>query len=649
MEVHVNLKLKIMKKFSLFFLVLVSFGLMNSQTYCIPSFAFGCAAIDDFEISASGNSPDFSHLGSHCSVNEYQYFSSMPISLQAGVSHPYKIKHLFSTTWSSATKFVRIWIDFNNDGVFDNFAPEMIAANSAGSSSQMGNGNSFATTIGNIIIPVNVIPGNYRMRVSNKINSQASPCNTDGYGEIHDYPITISGAPSCLSPTIFNVSNITEHSATLNWSAPQTSPASGYEFYYSATNMPPTNSGTPTNNASVNISSLAGNTTYYFWVRSVCSTTNLGYWTAGPSFTTLPYCTNITLPIDNAVDQSLNPTISWEAVTNSLGYKITVGTSQNSGDILNNVDLGNVTSYTFSNPLQSGTQYFYKVRAYNSNVTNSICPERTFTTVCNGYPVNSTYTNKFSIFPGTCWSVAQGGNTTTGPEPGTIQFNWRSNYFLQPGNATSGNTAAAFNLHFQNRKGWLISPVFNLAGASYTLTFKYGITAFSSTNSSPMGSDDVVHVLISYDGGISWNIIETFSNADNIDNSSHLFSHYIPVASNQTMFAIYASDGTVNDPVDYLFHVDNFSVKFDVSLASTEINQQEDEVLIYPNPVKDVLHISNAKNVSKIEVFDLSGRLVKGLHKPSNSLDLSDLKSGMYILVAYTENEKPQSFKIIKK
>ena len=69
------------------------------------------------------------------------------------------------------------------------------------------------------------------------------------------------------------------------------------------------------------------------------------------------------------------------------------------------------------------------------------------------------------------------------------------------------------------------------------------------------------------------------------------------------MFAIYGSDGTVNDPEDYLFHVDDFTMKFDTSLATTDIVQQNEEISIYPNPFTDFLQISNAKNINKIELL----------------------------------------------
>ena len=82
---------------------MVSTGFLKSQTYCTPSFPNGCAAIDDFIISAAGTSPGFSHIATYCSPNGYTNYSTMSISLQAGLAHPYVVKHLFSSTWNSAT------------------------------------------------------------------------------------------------------------------------------------------------------------------------------------------------------------------------------------------------------------------------------------------------------------------------------------------------------------------------------------------------------------------------------------------------------------------------------------------------------------------------------------------------------------------
>jgi hypothetical protein len=97
------------------------------------------------------------------------------------------------------------------------------------------------------------------------------------------------------------VTGIVSNGATISWTAPTPVPAGGYVYYVSASNAPPgaTTVGVPTTATSVNLTpTLAPNTTYYWWVRAVCSTTDSSIWIPGPSFMTtqipaqLPYIQN---------------------------------------------------------------------------------------------------------------------------------------------------------------------------------------------------------------------------------------------------------------------------------------------------------------------------------------------------------------------
>ena len=95
--------------------------------------------------------------------------------------------------------------------------------------------------------------------------------------------------PTCVKPTALVASAITDNSATISWTASVTPPANGYDVYYSTTNTAPTATSTPNMNVagtSANLTSLTDNTTYYVWVRSVCSTTDKSIWNALPSFET---------------------------------------------------------------------------------------------------------------------------------------------------------------------------------------------------------------------------------------------------------------------------------------------------------------------------------------------------------------------------
>ncbi|ASK30564.1 hypothetical protein CEY12_10785 [Chryseobacterium sp. T16E-39] len=107
--------------------------------------------------------------------------------------------------------------------------------------------------------------------------------------------------PTCLVPTASPVSTITSNSATIAWTAPTPAPANGYAYYISTSNVPPVAGTTPTGTTagtSANITGLTPNTTYYWWVKSVCSPTDSSIWATGANFTTtqiaatIPYSQN---------------------------------------------------------------------------------------------------------------------------------------------------------------------------------------------------------------------------------------------------------------------------------------------------------------------------------------------------------------------
>ncbi len=75
-----------------------------------------------------------------------------------------------------------------------------------------------------------------------------------------------------------------------------------------------------------------------------------------------------------------------------------------------------------------------------------------------------------------------------------------------------------------------------------------------------------------------------------------------------------------------------------INTLSTSEVETADELYIYPNPVIDILTFKTKEKVIKVEVLDISGRLLRSEGVQHNSLNLSDLKPGNYFIRIYLKN-----------
>ncbi|MBQ9508367.1 MAG: T9SS type A sorting domain-containing protein [Bacteroidales bacterium] len=64
---------------------------------------------------------------------------------------------------------------------------------------------------------------------------------------------------------------------------------------------------------------------------------------------------------------------------------------------------------------------------------------------------------------------------------------------------------------------------------------------------------------------------------------------------------------------------------------------ENSDLSIFPNPVKDVLTINYDKAISQIDVYDVNGKLVKTITTVDNTINVSDLSEGVYMLNMQTE------------
>ncbi|WP_396168848.1 family 16 glycosylhydrolase [Flavobacterium sp.] len=67
----------------------------------------------------------------------------------------------------------------------------------------------------------------------------------------------------------------------------------------------------------------------------------------------------------------------------------------------------------------------------------------------------------------------------------------------------------------------------------------------------------------------------------------------------------------------------------------SELNQ-----ISFPNPVTDVINITSNINLDKVELYNLLGNLVLKTETNTNSIDVTNLSSGIYLISVYSGNER---------
>ena len=93
-----------------------------------------------------------------------------------------------------------------------------------------------------------------------------------------------------------------------------------------------------------------------------------------------PACPFVVYPVNNTQNISLTPNFSWLPVSGATSYKISLGTSSGSADIINQQAVSG-NNFSPSAALTAGTTYYLKVISVSGNTESSGCSELVFKTV----------------------------------------------------------------------------------------------------------------------------------------------------------------------------------------------------------------------------------------------------------------------------
>ncbi|MCU7615923.1 T9SS type A sorting domain-containing protein [Chryseobacterium sp. PBS4-4] len=278
------------------------------------------------------------------------------------------------------------------------------------------------------------------------------------------------------------------------------------------------------------------------------------------SFTTMNIpCPAVSLPAADATGVALTPTITWAAVTGATGYKLSVGTTAGGTNVLNNQNVGNVLTYTFTTPLNPSTKYYYTVNSNDATNTSSSCSERNFTTLCNTENA-PTVSQSFASYLPVCWSAAKGAVSASS----TLTYG-TSKWASESGFANTGtNAAVRINLYSDNPGDWLISQPINLGNTSgiYRVKYRMAVTDYLGTTAQATLATHIVRLIVSTDGGTTWsnaNVIKTYTGAGTYSNTGQTEIVNLTGYTGTVKFAFVATTASTSPDID--FHVDDFVVE----------------------------------------------------------------------------------------
>ena len=69
-------------------------------------------------------------------------------------------------------------------------------------------------------------------------------------------------------------------------------------------------------------------------------------------------------------------------------------------------------------------------------------------------------------------------------------------------------------------------------------------------------------------------------------------------------------------------------------------NSENNELQIYPNPAKNIIHIKNNSEIEKITIFDYLGKEILIKTQNNNEINVENLSKGIYLIEIHSENEK---------
>lgn len=226
------------------------------------------------------------------------------------------------------------------------------------------------------------------------------------------------------------------------------------------------------------------------------------------------------------------------------------------------------------------------------------------------------------------------------------------------GNFTSLNVNDAEDLLFLNVQAPL--NTLNLSNNTKLINISLSETTFTSLNLSTCLNLEIIEISNGEMQTLNLGNIEHVrylfvpNNKLTSLNANNLFNLDIVNCQNNLLTNLFLENGTIEQEVDFTGNPNLASICCD---ANEIVYIQNDcnilgyntnvasctaatrQISMFPNPVKNLLHLSAGENIEKVEFYTSNGILVMTSTEANNPIDMENIPAGMYFIKVYIANE----------
>ncbi|MCD6201542.1 MAG: hypothetical protein J7K46_07030, partial [Bacteroidales bacterium] len=208
-------------------------------------------------------------------------------------------------------------------------------------------------------------------------------------------------------------------------------------------------------------------------------------------------------PTNNAVDIALDATLSWSSVSGATSYHVQVSTASDFGTTVVDQTV-TATSYTFSNELSNGTQYYWRVSSVNSGGESGWSSVWIFTTI-PAIPAAPALSSPLDGATDIALDATLSWSSVSGATSYHVEVSTASDFGTTMVDETVTSTSFTFNGELSNATQyyWRVSSVNSGGESSWSSVWSFttipAIPASPTLSSPSDGSTD-----IALDATLSW-------------------------------------------------------------------------------------------------------------------------------------------------